>query len=301
MKDTYGYVYILKNESLKEGIYKVGRTKDVNMQIKQLSSTSVPTQFILVDKFYVYNYKEIEALIHKKLEGKRINKQREFFTAKNDEDITLQIAEIIYNYYIDNDLLRYIIDNKKEVNSKNNVLYNTCRKLTNIYHNIYSTYLSMYIGFEFYCYTDAELILSEYNPLEKLLDILTVEYFLTKENVVSKSEKIYFLVDKNEPEDYQMDILEEGKEYILKYGGKKEELMFIVENERLKMIEYFNSQEYIETKEYMDEYRYKQNKTRDIIQALEKGAYIPNYDLNDDGSIYCSYNDDMELLRKISS
>jgi hypothetical protein len=78
-----GYVYILNNPGLKEGLLKIGYTgTDVKIRAKQLSTTGVPDNFIIVYKEDIFNPKiaEIaEKMIHEKLDKYRYNKKREFF------------------------------------------------------------------------------------------------------------------------------------------------------------------------------------------------------------------------------
>ena len=81
------WVYILSNES-QPGMYKIGYTahEDVDKRVKQLSrSTSVATPFNLEWAFRCFNAERLEGEVHKKLQGHRISKDREFFAISLNE------------------------------------------------------------------------------------------------------------------------------------------------------------------------------------------------------------------------
>ena len=81
------WVYILSNES-QPGMYKIGYTshEDVDQRVKQLSrSTSVATPFHLEWAFRCFNAERLEGEVHKKLQGHRISKDREFFAISLNE------------------------------------------------------------------------------------------------------------------------------------------------------------------------------------------------------------------------
>jgi hypothetical protein len=85
--DGDSWVYILSNES-QPGIYKIGYTshEDVDQRVKQLSrSTSVATPFHLEWAFRCFNAERLEGEVHKKLQGYRISKDREFFAISLNE------------------------------------------------------------------------------------------------------------------------------------------------------------------------------------------------------------------------
>ena len=81
------WIYVLSNES-QPGMYKIGYTgqDDVDKRVKQLSrSTSVATPFHLEWAFRCFNAGRLEGEIHKKLQGHRISKDREFFAISLNE------------------------------------------------------------------------------------------------------------------------------------------------------------------------------------------------------------------------
>lgn len=72
-------VYVLENESM-PGMLKIGyTTNEVEFRAKQLRSTGVPTPFNIIYVHKCFNAERMEKLIHKKLESKRVNNEREFF------------------------------------------------------------------------------------------------------------------------------------------------------------------------------------------------------------------------------
>ena len=85
--DGDSWVYILSNES-QPGMYKIGYTsyEDIDQRVKQLSkSTSVATPFYLEWAFRCFNAERLEGEVHKKLQGHRISKDREFFAISLNE------------------------------------------------------------------------------------------------------------------------------------------------------------------------------------------------------------------------
>ena len=85
--DGDSWVYVLSNKS-QPGMYKIGYTShdDVDKRVKQLSrSTSVATPFTLEWAFRCFNAERLEGEVHKKLQGYRISKDREFFAISLNE------------------------------------------------------------------------------------------------------------------------------------------------------------------------------------------------------------------------
>jgi hypothetical protein len=85
--DGDSWVYVLSNKS-QPGMYKIGYTShdDVDKRVKQLSrSTSVATPFTLEWAFRCFNAERLEGEVHKKLQGYRISKDREFFVISLNE------------------------------------------------------------------------------------------------------------------------------------------------------------------------------------------------------------------------
>lgn len=79
----YGFVYLLKNESMK-GIYKIGfTTKHPRTRMAELSrATSCPVPFELLAFFDSDDPQHAERRIHNELAEYRVNSGREFFHAR---------------------------------------------------------------------------------------------------------------------------------------------------------------------------------------------------------------------------
>lgn len=75
-----GFVYVMSNPCL-PGIYKIGKTRNIEKRKQQLSKTSTPFPFVV--EFYIESnsYDELESLVKLYLGNFRINKRREFFDA----------------------------------------------------------------------------------------------------------------------------------------------------------------------------------------------------------------------------
>ena len=74
-----GFIYILSNPSL-PGLLKVGKTsKDPRERVKELSNTSIPTEFVLEYFALVEDFDEVEQGVHRELAPFRHMPDREFF------------------------------------------------------------------------------------------------------------------------------------------------------------------------------------------------------------------------------
>lgn len=87
-------VYILESKAM-PNMVKIGYTKgDPIDRANQLSkSTGVPTQFNVVYSYSCFNGERIEKGVHKYLNKKRVNTQREFFYVNKEEAI--KVIELI--------------------------------------------------------------------------------------------------------------------------------------------------------------------------------------------------------------
>ena len=83
MEDKKGWVYVLTNEFM-PGLLKIGFSRrDPKIRAEELyKKMRMPGEFIVRYKALVKNPKEIENLVHKKLNSKRVNSRREFFKCK---------------------------------------------------------------------------------------------------------------------------------------------------------------------------------------------------------------------------
>ena len=76
----WGYVYVLTNPSF-PGLLKIGMTtRTPAVRARELSSaTGVPTPFKVIFSSRTRNPKRVEALVHRALYKRRVNRNREFF------------------------------------------------------------------------------------------------------------------------------------------------------------------------------------------------------------------------------
>ncbi len=95
-KKFNGFIYVLKNPSLKGMVKIVASTKYSNEICRELSSTaSIPTPFNVVYHLPSINPFKVESIVHTILDEYRVNKNREFF--KVDIDKTINLIEDIEN------------------------------------------------------------------------------------------------------------------------------------------------------------------------------------------------------------
>ncbi len=126
MEDKEGWVYILTNEAM-PGLVKVGYTmKDPAIRAEELykdsktgAVTGVPMPFVVVYKALVVNPYQVEQAVHKELESKRINNNREFFKCELSETIAAiqQVTTVKYEDAKHRDSLTK--DTSKEVDFEN--------------------------------------------------------------------------------------------------------------------------------------------------------------------------------------
>jgi hypothetical protein len=82
-----GYVYVLENESM-PGVFKVGfTTRDLDGRVRQLSNTSVPTPFTVVEAVFAPDARALESAMHAGFDAFRVSVGREFFKAERQEII----------------------------------------------------------------------------------------------------------------------------------------------------------------------------------------------------------------------
>lgn len=115
MKES-GYVYILTNPSFREDWVKIGKSsRPVDVRSKELDNTAVPLPFEIFATMKTTKYNEVEALVHKMIDGLtnlRIRPNREFFNVPpqraleifrsiastiDDAEVTLYRDNIILN------------------------------------------------------------------------------------------------------------------------------------------------------------------------------------------------------------
>lgn len=91
---TSGYVYILINHSL-PGLLKVGRTaRDSRERARELSTTSIPTPYIVAYETFTEDSEGLEKKMHSRLADSRVSDNREFFRYPLDKAIQVLIEYV---------------------------------------------------------------------------------------------------------------------------------------------------------------------------------------------------------------
>ena len=79
MHDRVGHVYVMINPSM-DGIVKIGRTtKSADARAKDLQTTGVPKQFVILWSEFVRNSDMVEKNLHSMFSASRVKSNREFF------------------------------------------------------------------------------------------------------------------------------------------------------------------------------------------------------------------------------
>lgn len=83
-----GYIYVLRNPTMEENVFKIGLTRrNVDIRKKELSNTSVPDKFYKMNEWEVRDCVLAEKEIHSILDDYRIDPRREFFKLEFDKII----------------------------------------------------------------------------------------------------------------------------------------------------------------------------------------------------------------------
>ncbi|MCL1689888.1 hypothetical protein CMU59_16305 [Elizabethkingia anophelis] len=91
-----GYIYIMREPSHEINIFKIGLTRrSTEERRKELSNTSSPDKFLIVNSYNTKDCVMAEKLIHKELEKYRLTERREFFRC--DLRMILDTCEKIIN------------------------------------------------------------------------------------------------------------------------------------------------------------------------------------------------------------
>lgn len=94
--ENAGYIYVMRQPSNEENIFKIGLTqRSISERKKELSNTSSIDKFFVINGYHTKDCFEAEKLIHKKLDGYRLTKRREFFRC--DLKIILKACEEVVN------------------------------------------------------------------------------------------------------------------------------------------------------------------------------------------------------------
>jgi len=84
-KSQKGYVYVLTNYSLPD-VVKIGSSIIGGEQrANQLFTTGLPTPFSLFFEAFADDCRELEALVHERLQDSRLSESREFFSVTPEE------------------------------------------------------------------------------------------------------------------------------------------------------------------------------------------------------------------------
>ena len=109
-----GHVYILVNPAFHPNYIKIGRTeKTPEERAEELSkSTSVPVPFEVAHSKLFNNCVDIERIVHKKFEKKRVRQEREFFNmeihdaVKYIDDLYEKLPEFFFDFVLIDTLFR---------------------------------------------------------------------------------------------------------------------------------------------------------------------------------------------------
>lgn len=95
-EETAGHLYIMRQPTHEENIFKVGLTKrNVNKRKKELSNTSSADSFFVITSFYTKDCLTAEKQVHEALDEFRLTSRREFF--KCDLKVILETCETVVN------------------------------------------------------------------------------------------------------------------------------------------------------------------------------------------------------------
>jgi hypothetical protein len=94
--ENAGYIYIMRQPIHEENIFKIGLTKrSAEQRSKELSNTSSPDKFFIINSYHSKDCLEAEMQIHKQLEAYRLTSRREFFRC--DLKIIMDTCEKVIN------------------------------------------------------------------------------------------------------------------------------------------------------------------------------------------------------------
>jgi hypothetical protein len=97
-----GEVYILHNCGLREGLLKIGlTTRTAEIRAKELTTTGVPQNFLVLFSQHVSNVDAVEDRLHARFAEYRYNDSREFFFISPTRAISalLEEAEVIVRQF----------------------------------------------------------------------------------------------------------------------------------------------------------------------------------------------------------
>lgn len=98
-----GYLYVMRQPTQEENIFKVGLTKrNVDQRKKELSNTSSPDNYFVITSYQTKDCVEAEKQVHAALQNYRLSSRREFFRC--ELRIILETCEEIVNVINKSDL-----------------------------------------------------------------------------------------------------------------------------------------------------------------------------------------------------
>ncbi len=98
--ENVGHVYVMINPAI-PGVVKIGRTRDqTRARARQLYSTGVPKEFIVLWQEYVHHSDKVEQEIHERFKDLRVNPRREFFEVEPQQAIRT-LMDVARPYFFD--------------------------------------------------------------------------------------------------------------------------------------------------------------------------------------------------------
>jgi T5orf172 domain-containing protein len=98
--ENVGHVYVMLNPAM-PGVVKIGRTRDqTKARARQLYSTGVPKEFIVLWQEVVHHSDKVEREVHKRFKDLRVNPRREFFKVEPQQAIRT-LMEVAGPYFFD--------------------------------------------------------------------------------------------------------------------------------------------------------------------------------------------------------
>jgi hypothetical protein len=98
--ENVGHVYVMLNPAM-PGVVKIGRTRNqTKARAKQLYSTGVPKEFIVLWQEVVHHSDKVEEKVHDRFKHLRVNPKREFFKVEPQQAIRA-LMEVARPYFFD--------------------------------------------------------------------------------------------------------------------------------------------------------------------------------------------------------
>lgn len=86
IEETFGYVYVVSNPALSDGLIKIGYTeRDPAVRLRELDQAGLPMEFIEHYRIRTLNASALEKKLHNHFESRRLRDDKEFFTVPPHE------------------------------------------------------------------------------------------------------------------------------------------------------------------------------------------------------------------------